>query len=399
MGIETTFITRIKNKYDGVQAWNEANPTLLKGEIAVVEVEAAVEDVNGDAIPAILLKVGDGETSFKQLPFLSGYAADVYDWAKAEEKPTYNADEITGLAAYIAGKVQDTDTQYKLEPDATNGHIIKLYSKTLNGQWTEAGSITTVDTVYDDTALVGRVTGLENKVGNDTVGNQIDAKINALDLANTYDAKGAAAGALGDAKEYTDGKFNPLAERVTANENALTNLNANAETAGSIDYKIAQAVAAIMQNPDATMNSINELVTWCNDHASDALELSNKVSANEGDITALENLVGTTAVATQITDAIAAALKIDGVDKYALATDLTAAIARIAANEQAIAKLGDLAEKDEVAEADLAEALATKINAKANDADLAAIAKSGNVNDLIQTTGDVLILDCGTSVI
>jgi len=154
-----------------------------------------------------------------------------------------------------------------------------------------------------------------------------------------------------------------------------------------------------MQNPDATMNSINELVTWCNDHASDALELSNKVSANEGDITALQNLVGTTAVATQITDAIAAALKIDGVDKYALATDLTAAIARIAANEQAIAKLGDLAEKDEVAEADLAEALATKINAKANDADLAAIAKSGNVNDLIQTTGDVLILDCGTSVI
>lgn len=127
-----------------------------------------------------------------------------------------------------------------------------------------------------------------------------------------------------------------------------------------------------MENPDETMNSINELVTWINDHATDALELSNKVTANEQDIAALEGLVGTTAVATQITDAIAAALKIDGVDKYALATDLTAAIARIAALETEIAK-------------------------KANDADLAAIAKSGNVNDLIQTDDDYIIFNCGSS--
>lgn len=104
---------------------------------------------------------------------------------------------------------------------------------------------------------------------------------------------------------------------------------------------------------------------------------------------------------------------------------------------------GALASKDKVAEADLEETLATKINGKAdkttvtaldervqvvegkahehnnktvldgitaekvtawdkvsekaNDADLANIAKTGNVNDLIQTAGDVLVLDCGTS--
>ena len=59
-------------------------------------------------------------------------------------------------------------------------------------------------------------------------------------------------------------------------------------------------------------------------------------------------------------------------DKYALATDLTAAIGRIAALETEIAK-------------------------KANDADLAAIAKSGNVNDLIQIDGDYIIFNCGSS--
>ena len=41
--------------------------------------------------------------------------------------------------------------------------------------------------------------------------------------------------------------------------------------------------------------------------------------------------------------------------------------------------------------------LAAALNAKANDADLAAIAKTGNVNDLIQTTGDVLVFDCGSA--
>lgn len=43
--------------------------------------------------------------------------------------------------------------------------------------------------------------------------------------------------------------------------------------------------------------------------------------------------------------------------------------------------------------------LETTIATKANDADLATIAKTGNVNDLVQTTGDVLILDCGSSAI
>lgn len=125
---------------------------------------------------------------------------------------------------------------------------------------------------------------------------------------------------------------------IKANSDAIALLNDGAAVEGSVDYKIAQAVAAIMENPDETMNSINELVTWVNDHAQDALELSNKVSASEQDIAALEGLVGDKAVATQITEAIAAALKVEGVDKYALASDLTAAIGRIAAMEAKVSK-------------------------------------------------------------
>jgi hypothetical protein len=50
-----------------------------------------------------------------------------------------------------------------------------------------------------------------------------------------------------------------------------------------------------------------------------------------------------------------------------------------------------------VTEAKLDATLAGKINAAAKDADLAAIAKSGNVADLIQTPGTYIIFDCGSA--
>lgn len=157
-----------------------------------------------------------------------------------------------------------------------------------------------------------------------------DTQVKSDIKANTDAIDAIEADYLKSTDKYDD---TALAGRVTAVEGDVSTLKADVETVGSIDYKIAQAVAAIMENPDETINSINELVTWCNDHASDALELSNKVSANEEDISALEELVGETGVAEQITQAIEASLKVDGADKYALASALTDAIARVAALE------------------------------------------------------------------
>lgn len=102
--------------------------------------------------------------------------------------------------------------------------------------------------------------------------------------------------------------------------------------------------------------------------------LKAKMTQAEADIDALETKVGDTPVADQITAAIEA-LKIGD---YAKAADLTAAI-----NQHNTDKA----------------ALEGAIALKANDADLAAIAKTGNVNDLVQTEGDVIIFDCGTSAV
>ena len=198
----------------------------------------------------------------------------------------------------------------------------------------------------DDKAVAaqGDVDALAGKVGEVPADKTVVQMISDAQTAATYD----------DTQVKAD---------IKANADAIDLLNDEATIEGSVDYKIAKAVAAIMENPDETMNSINELVTWCNDHAADALELSNQVSANKDDIAALDELVGGTAVATQISEAIASALKIDGVDKYALAADLTAAIARIAAMEAKVSKW-DAAEQNAKGYADgLNTAMDTRVQA------------------------------------
>lgn len=69
----------------------ESNPVLKDGcpVICVITPEAGVE-----AELKLMMKIGDGTTAFRSLPWLSGLSADVYDWALQETKPTYTASEI-----------------------------------------------------------------------------------------------------------------------------------------------------------------------------------------------------------------------------------------------------------------------------------------------------------------
>ncbi len=109
--------------------------------------------------PAVLMKIGDGKTAFNNLEYVSARAADVAEWAKAATKPSYSASEIEGLADYI-GNITDTDTQYKLEQDTTDTHILRLMSKAKDfEQWETVITITTADTVYDDTEIRNMVEG------------------------------------------------------------------------------------------------------------------------------------------------------------------------------------------------------------------------------------------------
>ena len=386
------FNTRIQLKYDSYANWTANNPTPLSGEVCIVVIPAKSGAVVQE--PSILFKVGDGTTPFNTLPYVSGIAADVYDWAKAASKPTYTAEEIDGLADYISGEIQDTNTQYKLEQDADNAHILKLSKKDIeDADWVLVTTITTADTVYDDTEVRGLI------------------------------------------QDNTD---------------VIGVLNSKATDEGSVKKTVSDEIAKVIAGAPESFDTLKEVSDWIATHGQDAAAMNSAILA-------LQNIldgIGDTAsgekatVVAYVTDAIAAL----NIGNYALAADLTALAARVTTLEgsahthsnkalldtytqteanlaDAVLKKHDHANKTvldgidsaKVAAWDAAEqnaktyadglntamdtrmtaaegaidAVEAEVDLKANDADLAAVAKSGKIEDLAQD--DYIVLNCGSS--
>lgn len=133
----TTLNTRIALKYDTLTNWNASEFILKKGEVAICSL-ANSETAEQSTPPAVLLKVGDGVHKFRELPWASGLAADVYGWAKAATKPSYTpgevgADSAGSAASALASAKAYTDQQigalpaqaeYTLETGDTDGSLV-----------------------------------------------------------------------------------------------------------------------------------------------------------------------------------------------------------------------------------------------------------------------------------
>lgn len=188
------FKARLVNKIDTYANWTSNNPVLLKGEIAIVDVPASTDVVQQE--PAVLMKIGDGTKKFSELPWISAKSADVYSWALAPTKPTYQASEIEGLDAYISGKVEDTDTQYQLVK--VNNTTFKLQSKPLNGSWSDVGDPISVE--Y--TLTTGTTNGTVKFNGTDVA--VAGLKSAAYQESSAFDTAGAAATAQSVAENHAD---------------------------------------------------------------------------------------------------------------------------------------------------------------------------------------------------
>ena len=110
-----------------------------------------------------------------------------------------------------------------------------------------------------------------------------------------------------------------LVKQVAENKAAIDTLNGDKTVSGSVAYQIAQIVAGA----DESFDTLKEIAEWITTHKTDAATMNAQINTNKDDIASLKTLVGSTAVATQIANAIDAALKDGGTDKYALAADLT----------------------------------------------------------------------------
>lgn len=443
-----TFSTRLKLKHDTYTNWHTKNPVLLAGELAICVVPADSNQATNE--PTVLMKCGDGTKKFNELGWISGLSADVYGWAKSENKPTYSATEITGLEAYIGEKIQDTDTQYKLEADAEDGHKFYLYSKAKGDEafgTTPVSTITIPEKVY--TLVTGTANGTVKFNGTDVAVAGLGSA--AYTESTAYDTKGAAQTAEDNAKAYADGKDTAIAAAkkagtdaqdavnalsgkvgtvaegktvvemisdaqaaatyndtevkagIKANADAITKLNGTSAVEGSVDKKVADAINefATKVSDDQTVNTFKELIDYAAAHKNEYSTLSGDVQANK---TAIDTLNGKDtdagSVAKTVKDAVETAQatlqgnidkKVDKVEGKGLSTndytnDEKTKLEGIAAGAQVnvietvkvngvaltpadkavdvTVPTGALASKDKVAETDLVDALATKINGK-----------------------------------
>ena len=74
---------RISLRYDTYDNWNTPSgkaAILNSGEVGICAITT-----DGAEQPTIMFKVGNGVSTFVELPWTSGLAADVYEWAKAAQ--------------------------------------------------------------------------------------------------------------------------------------------------------------------------------------------------------------------------------------------------------------------------------------------------------------------------
>ena len=292
---EMTFNTRIINKHDVYEQWQASSLVLKNGEVVVCTIPADTGAVQGE--PVVMFKVGDGEKTFKDLPWTAARAADVYSWAKEPNKPTYEAKEITGIAAYIAEYVEsemgisvDTDTQYQVVKVDDYNYKLQMKGKG-DDAWADVEGSTIV--IPNDTEAIQAVKDL---VGETSVQAQITAAIEALDLANTYDAKGAADDALAAAKEYADGLDEAQTEALNAykesNNKALADEIARAKLAEEAAQKAADDAQADVDNLELAVGTPDEGKTVVQMIKDEAARADAAEKANAGLITEIQTDMG-----------------------------------------------------------------------------------------------------------
>lgn len=397
-------ITAINNETTGILA--RAKTYADGKDAAIAAAKKAGDDAQAD-VDALETKVGTVPADKTVVQMISdAQAAATYDDTQIKKDIKTNADAIGVLEGYVGGENVSTQIQTAI----TNLNLSTTYEakgaaaavKTeLVGKDTDTADSATIVGAkkYADglnTAMDTRVDALEAAIGEGgSVGAQIDAKIQTLDVEDTavagqyvsavsetdgkitvtraalpdytevYDAKGAAAQALTDAKSYADGLNTAMDTRMDSAEGKLTTLiGSDADKSVRTIANEELAAQLIPENAAESLNTLQEIAQWIQDHPGNA-------SAMNAAIEALQTKVGDSSVAAQITAAIDA-LKIGD---YAKAADLTAAVGRIdtlegKAHEHANKALLDTYTQTE---ANLADAVAKK-HEHANKAELDKIA-------------------------
>ena len=166
------------------------------------------------------------------------------------------------------------------------------------------------------------------------------AVVNAGEIAKHETRLAAAEGKIEALEKgtYDDtevrGLISTNAQGIADNKAAIETLNGDAETAGSVANTAtsvaAAKVAEIVAGANADFDTLKEIADWILNDTTGAADMANDIAALQAQMAGIESTV-----VAKIAAEIEAALKADGADKYALASDLVALAERVKAIEDA----------------------------------------------------------------
>lgn len=158
------------------------------------------------------------------------------------------------------------------------------------------------------TKAIDTVKAIADKLdGEETVEGSVKAQIKALktDLEGKITASG-----------YNDTE---VKKSIKTNADAIGILNGTG--VGSVDKKVADAVASIVADAPAAYDTLKEISDWISTHTGDASAMNSSIQANKTDIANLAKLVGTLPEGEDVATIVAY------IDKKVGAIDFTNAIA------------------------------------------------------------------------
>lgn len=339
----------------------------LRMRIQLRRATTAEWTANKDVVPAAgepcfdvelnTLKIGDGAKTYEQLEPIGGTGTVE---VSADGTSIVLDDGVFKLAGFDAA---ETGAQPRKKADGTLEWVVPS-TETVEGlQTTVAGLQSDVTNLQTDVSavkeiltpsgegsstLLERVEGLEGKVGDGSVDDKITAAINkfATDVSDD--------GVVNSYKELIDyvAKHGDKAANMAADITVLQGLVGNKSVSDQINEAVSSKVGAVPDN-----KTVVQMITDAQTAATyDDAAVKADIKKNKEDIAAVSALVGDTAVASQISTAVAdaktelkgstsdtdASATIAGAKKYADKLD-TAMDARVDALESAVGEGGSVA--------------------------------------------------------
>lgn len=284
-----TFNTRIALKIDTLENWNNSTIVLMAGEVAIATASASAG--NGLSEPVQMIKIGNGTDTFAKLPWaFHAKAADVYSWAKAATKPTYTADEISGLSSYISGQIQDTNNDHRYAFAVVDGKLQVTETEYVKGV---AG--TPVVSTYDFATAAEVESAISGALASYYTKTQVDELIQAAkDYADANDADTTYTFASGT----TNGAFTVTPKGGTAQSVKVYGLGSAAYTE-STAYDTNGAAAAVLGTTSDTSAAKTVYGAIALANSKDAAIAAAKTAADNAQSTA-DSKTTTAAVKTQI---------------------------------------------------------------------------------------------------